>query len=91
MYPGMASAGESIPAFTGHLLSIIPLKTEMGTIVQWIGFLVDIHAQKLIEQTLKDNSEDWHSAKKIVERHQGFITASSTLGESAMFKIYLPL
>ncbi len=40
-----------------HLISILPIKTDMGTTTQWNGFLVDIHAQKMIEQTLKDNSE----------------------------------
>jgi PAS domain S-box-containing protein len=40
-----------------HMVSIIPLKNDKEIITGWIGFLVDIHAQKLIEQTLKDNKE----------------------------------
>lgn len=40
-----------------HLLSLIPMKSEKEVVVRWIGFLVDIHAQKLVEQTLKDNKE----------------------------------
>jgi PAS domain S-box-containing protein len=40
-----------------HILSIIPLKNEKEIITGWIGFLVDIHAQKTIEQTLKNNKE----------------------------------
>lgn len=40
-----------------HIISILPLKNELDGIAGWIGFLVDIHAQKQIEQTLKDNQE----------------------------------
>ncbi len=43
--------------FIWHLISIMPIRSNQGQIEQWNGFLVDIHAQKLIEQTLKDNSE----------------------------------
>lgn len=38
-----------------HFFSVIPLKNEKDITAQWIGFVVDIHAQKLVEQTLKDN------------------------------------
>lgn len=40
-----------------HIFSIIPLKNEKETIIRWIGFIVDIEAQKRVEQTLKDNEE----------------------------------
>jgi PAS domain S-box-containing protein len=40
-----------------HMFSIIPMRNEKELVTGWIGFLVDIHAQKLIEQTLKDNRE----------------------------------
>lgn len=40
-----------------HLLSISPLKDEKGRLTQWIGYCVDIHAQKVYEQTLQDNKE----------------------------------
>lgn len=43
--------------FLWHLISIIPLKNEKEVIIRWIGFIVDIHAQKQVEQTLKDNRE----------------------------------
>jgi PAS domain S-box-containing protein len=38
-----------------HIISAIPLKNEKDIISQWIGFLADIDAHKLVEQTLKDN------------------------------------
>jgi len=40
-----------------HLITIVPVKGEMPNSVSWIGFFVDIHAQKQIEETLKDNKE----------------------------------
>lgn len=43
--------------FLWHLVSIIPVKNEKDIIMRWIGFFVDINAQKQVEQTLKDNRE----------------------------------
>jgi PAS domain S-box-containing protein len=40
-----------------HMVSVIPLKNEKEITVRWIGFIVDIHAQKVVEQTAKDNRE----------------------------------
>lgn len=40
-----------------HIITIIPLKNEKEIINRWIGFIVDISAQKQIDQTLKDNRE----------------------------------
>lgn len=40
-----------------HIFSIIPLKNEKEIVIRWIGFIVDIEAQKKVEQTLKDNEE----------------------------------
>lgn len=43
--------------YVWHLLSIVPQKSENNSLVGWIGSFVDIHAQKVIEETLKDNKE----------------------------------
>lgn len=40
-----------------HLISLIPVKNDNGQVVSWTGFFVDIHAQKLVEETLKNNVE----------------------------------
>lgn len=40
-----------------HLAAISPLKDEKGELLYWIGYLVDIHAQKVVEETLQDNKE----------------------------------
>jgi signal transduction histidine kinase len=38
-----------------HLISITPVKNEHNQVVSWTGFFVNIHAQKLVEETLKNN------------------------------------
>lgn len=43
--------------FVWHLASVIPLKNDKDVIIRWMGFIVDINAQKQIEQALKDNRE----------------------------------
>lgn len=43
--------------YTWFLISIIPNKTEDGGINNWLVYFVDIHAQKMVEETLKNNSE----------------------------------
>lgn len=53
--------------FLWHMVSVIPLKNEKEMLSGWIGFLVDIHAQKLVEQTLKDNKELKSTQEKLFE------------------------
>jgi PAS domain S-box-containing protein len=48
---------KSSGGFVWHLISILPLKNEKEIVTQWMGFIVDINAQKQIEQALKDNRE----------------------------------
>ena len=40
-----------------HLASISPLNDETGKLLYWTGYIVDINAQKLVEETLHDNRE----------------------------------
>lgn len=40
-----------------HLVSIIPNKAEDGTFNSWLVYFVDINAQKMMVETLKDNTE----------------------------------
>jgi PAS domain S-box-containing protein len=40
-----------------HQVSLSPLKSDAGEVQYWIGYIVDIHAQKVYEQTLMDNIE----------------------------------
>lgn len=40
-----------------HMVSMLPIKNEKAIVTRWTGLIVDINAQKTIEQTLKDNRE----------------------------------
>jgi len=40
-----------------HQLSLTPYKDDNGNLQYWTGFIVDINAQKIVEETLKDNRE----------------------------------
>lgn len=44
-------------SYIWYLISITPNKTEDGTFTSWLIYFVDIHAQKTVEETLKNNSE----------------------------------
>lgn len=43
--------------YSWHLVSIIPNKAEDGSFINWLIYFVDINAQKMIVETLKDNTE----------------------------------
>lgn len=47
------SSGE----YLWHQVSLSPFLNERSELQYWIGYLVDIHAQKVVEETLKDNLE----------------------------------
>lgn len=40
-----------------HQVSLTPFKNDNNELQYWIGYIVDIHAQKVFEETLKDNIE----------------------------------
>ena len=53
-------------SYRWYLLSVVPKKEEMAEGVQdWIVTMVDIHAQKLVEETLKDNKELREAQEKL--------------------------
>ncbi|MBW8686780.1 ATP-binding protein [Chitinophaga rhizophila] len=43
--------------FIWHLVSLTPVMSETANISYWTGSMVDIHAHKVMEQTLRDNKE----------------------------------
>lgn len=58
-------------AWFWHQVSLTPFKDELEELQYWIGAIVDIHAQKLIEETLKDNVELKEAQRKLEEnRHE---------------------
>ncbi|UUF13498.1 MULTISPECIES: sensor histidine kinase [Flavobacterium] len=44
-------------SYIWHLISIMPNKAEDGTFNSWLVYFVDINAQKMVVETLKDNTE----------------------------------
>jgi len=40
-----------------HQISLTPFRNDSGELQYWIGYVVDIHAQKIVEETLQDNVE----------------------------------
>lgn len=50
-----------------HLISVIPVKGEANIPQQWMGFFVDIHTQKLAEETFKDNAVLKETQNQLVE------------------------
>jgi len=44
-------------AYVWHLVTMIPNKAEDGSFNSWLVYFVDINAQKLVVETLKDNTE----------------------------------
>jgi PAS domain S-box-containing protein len=56
-------------AYLWHMITVLPSRNEEGETEFWMGFIVDIHAQKLVEQTLKDNHELRATQQKL-ERYQ---------------------
>jgi PAS domain S-box-containing protein len=44
-------------AYLWHQISLSPFKDDNHQLQYWIGYIVDINAQKVYEETLKDNAE----------------------------------
>jgi hypothetical protein len=53
-----------------HQVSLSPFRNEQGDLQYWIGFMVDIHAQKVVEETLKDNIELKNTQAKLKENQR---------------------
>jgi len=68
--------------YVWHLVSVIPLKNESQEISSWIGYMVDIHAQKIIEQTLQDNKALKETQQLLVEKHRELETTILQLNRS---------
>lgn len=53
-----------------HQVSITPFHNDQSQMQYWIGYVVDIHAQKIIEETLKDNAELKQTRKQLEDNQQ---------------------
>ena len=53
-----------------HQVSLSPLMNEKGELQNWTGYIVDIHKQKIFEETLKDNIELRQTQEQLKENQQ---------------------
>ena len=53
-----------------HQVSLSPFFDDKDQVQYWIGFMADIHAQKVLEATLRDNIELKEAQKKLTENQQ---------------------
>jgi len=65
-----------------HLTSISPLHDDAGKLLYWIGYIVDINAQKLVEETLQDNKELKETQQRLKENQLKLETNISELNRS---------
>lgn len=56
-------------AFYWHQVSLTPFTNDKEELMYWIGTIVDIHAQKVVEETLQDNIE-LKQAKQTLEENR---------------------
>lgn len=56
--------------YVWHLISIVPVKNENNVTTKWIGFFADINAQKVVEETLRDNVELKNAQKELQRSNQ---------------------
>jgi len=56
--------------FLWHQISLYPYTGNSETVHYWNGIMVDIHAQKLLEETLRDNIELKEAQQKLTENQQ---------------------
>jgi PAS domain S-box-containing protein len=48
---------KSADEYLWHQVSVSPFKNEQGELQYWIGYMVDVNAQKIVAETQKDNIE----------------------------------
>ncbi|MGB8190341.1 MAG: ATP-binding protein, partial [Chitinophagaceae bacterium] len=58
--------------FLWHQVSLSPFKNDKDEVQYWIGYMVDIHAQKVFEETLKDNIE-LKQTQELLKENQGIL------------------
>lgn len=58
---------KSTGSYLWHIIAIIPLKNDRDIVSRWIGYIVDINAQKQVDQTLKDNRELKETQQQLFE------------------------
>lgn len=65
-----------------HLFSAQPVKSESAKIAAWTGFIVNIHAQKIVGQTLRENEELSQAKAKLEQSQRELESTVSELNRS---------
>jgi PAS domain S-box-containing protein len=65
-----------------HQVSLTPFRTELADTQYWIGYIVDIHAQKVVEHALKENIELIETQGKLREYQQTLEQYNTELARS---------
>ncbi len=65
-----------------HEVSFTSFKNENDELENWIGYIVDIHKQKIFEETLKDNAELKQTQSELKEQQVAMETVIEELNRS---------
>ncbi|MDB5250105.1 MAG: histidine kinase [Segetibacter sp.] len=65
-----------------HLASLSPVKDEKDNLLYWIGFLVDVNAQKVVEKTLQENKVLEEAQTILKKKEQGMQANINELNRS---------
>ena len=65
-----------------HQVSLSPFRDEKNELQYWIGYIVDIHKQKIFEQTLQDNIELKQTQEQLKKNQQTLETYIHELNRS---------
>ncbi|MDB5240987.1 MAG: hypothetical protein JWP57_1612 [Spirosoma sp.] len=65
-----------------HLVSATPLRDAAQQVLHWNGFLADINAQKVVEQTMRDNEELRQAQNQLETSQQQLAVNNSELSRS---------
>jgi len=80
-YQGRLNAVKTEEQQYWHLISLVPTKSE-GHLSGWTGFFVDIHAQKLMEETMKHNRDLKNAQKQLLQSQSKLEEKISELNKS---------
>ncbi|GAB3707455.1 hypothetical protein GCM10027592_41630 [Spirosoma flavus] len=73
---------ESTQTYYWHLLSVQPVKSESEKVTLWTGFAVNIDAQKIVGQTLRENEELAQAKYRLEQSQQELEATVNELNES---------
>ncbi|HEY1055937.1 MAG TPA: PAS domain S-box protein, partial [Emticicia sp.] len=68
-----------------HLISMMPVKNDNDLVTNWIGFFVDIHAQKVVEETLRDNKALKMIQQELLAHQKELEVKNTTLSRQNVF------